>query len=179
MVYTSESSDGYKRWTVGRLISLLLLFVILFFWIWALSPLAPSGHPDKLDDPDFAKAAKLFCIDAEDEIEELPLALTSKTPNERADLIDKGTEIYRNLLKALQSIAPDPNTGDGKNIQTWITDYEIYLNDRDLYAEKFRKGVDEAFTVSPSVRGNKWATQPIDEFSKANDLKECMVPLDV
>ena len=30
-----------------------------------------------------------------------------------------------------------------------------------------------------SKKGNRWVTDPIDEFAKANDLKECMVPLDV
>ncbi len=175
----SNGTDIQKRWTLWRVVSLILLIAITVFWIWALSPLAPRGHPDKLDDPAFARAAKPFCADAKNEIEKLPLALTSKTPNERADLIDEGTAIYRDLLKALTSIAPDPSTSDGENILSWITDYEIYLNDRDRYAEKFRSGKNEAFTVSPSIRGNKWVTQPIDEFSKANDLKECIVPLDV
>ena len=175
-----NSSDGnivYKRWTVWRVVSLLLLLSIVTFWVWALSPLAPQGHPDKLEDPTFAKAAKTFCINAENSIEDLPLALTSETPDERAELIDEGTEIYRDLLEALLAIAPDSGTNDGKIVQLWIKDYEIYLNDRDVYAEKFRTGIDEDFTVSK--KGNRWVTEPIDEFAKANDLKECMIPLDV
>ncbi|HAY51576.1 MAG TPA: hypothetical protein DCY30_06085 [Acidimicrobiaceae bacterium] len=178
----NDSSDGnivYKKWTVWRVVSLLLFLSIIAFWIWALSPLAPQGHPDKLDDPAFANAAKPLCADAKNSVEELPLALTSKTPDERADLIDEGTTIYRELLEALRLLAPAPNTNDGKNVNLWIDDYEIYLNDRDQYAEKFRIGKDEAFVVSPSIKGDKWVTRPIDEFAKANDLKECMVPLDV
>ena len=166
-----NSSDGnivYKRWTVWRVVSLLLLLSIIAFWIWALSPLAPQGHPDKLDDPAFAIAAKPLCADAKSSLEELPLALTTKTPDERAELIDEGTAIYRDLLEALRLLAPNPNSDDGKNV-----------NDRDQYAEKFRLGKDEAFVVSPSIKGDKWVSRPIDEFAKANDLKECMVPLDV
>ena len=177
-----NSSDGnivYKRWTVWRVVSLLLLLSIIAFWIWALSPLAPQGHPDKLNDPAFAIAAKPLCADAKSSLEELPLALTTKTPDERAELIDEGTAIYRDLLEALQLLAPDLNSDDGKNVNLWIDDYQIYLNDRDQYAEQFRIGKDEAFVVSPSTKGDKWVSRPIDEFAKANDLKECMVPLDV
>ena len=167
----------YKRWTFWRVVSLLLLLSIVAFWVWALSPLAPQGHPDKLDEQTFSEAAKPLCVDAKNKIEDLPLALTSRNPDERADLIDQGTAIYRDLLAELVLISPIPNTRDGEIVQLWIEDYEIYLSDRDVYADKFRNGIDEAFTVSK--KGNRWVTDPIDEFAKANDLKECMVPLDV
>jgi hypothetical protein len=177
MANTSESSDDYKRWTVGRIVSLLLLVLILGFWIWALSPLAPSGHPDKLDDPTFALEAGPLCTGAVSELAILPLALSSKSPEERAQLIDSGTVIYRNLLKSLAVLAPDEATSDGEIIRLWIDDYEVYLQDRDAYAQNFRNGIDEAFTVSK--KGRRWVTEPIDEFAKANDIKECMTPLDV
>ena len=43
----------------------------------------PTGAPGQLDDPAFANAAKPLCADAKNSVEELPLALTSKTPDER------------------------------------------------------------------------------------------------
>lgn len=173
----SNNDANHKRWTLWRVASLILLLAIIAFWVWALSPLAPQGHPDKLDDPTFALNAKPFCVDAENEIKDLPFALTSKSPEERAELIDTGTAIYRDLLDSLSLIAPDPNTDDGRIVKLWIDDYKIYLSDRDIYAAKFRAGLDEAFTVSK--KGNRWVTEPIDEFAKANDIKECMTPLDV
>jgi hypothetical protein len=177
MVDVSRNSDEYKRWTIGRLVSLVLLLLIVVFWVWALSPLAPNGHPDKLDDPTFALEAGPLCTDAVSELAILPLALSSKNPEERAQLIDSGTIIYRNLLKSLAMIAPDEATSDGEIVRLWIDDYEVYLQDRDTYAQNFRNGIDEAFTVSK--KGRRWVTEPIDEFAKANDLKECMIPLDV
>ena len=74
-------------------------------------------------------------------------------------------------------LAPDEATSDGEIIRLWIDDYEVYLQDRDAYAQNFRNGIDEAFTVSK--KGRRWVTEPIDEFAKANDIKECMTPLDV
>ena len=177
MEQNSTDVSAYKRWTLWRVVSLLLLLAIIAFWVWALSPLAPQGHPDKLNDSSFAAAAKPFCESVEMRINALPLALTTKTPEERADLIDLGTQIYRELIRDLRSLAPDSTSADGRVVMLWIEDYEIYLSDRDTYAKKFRDGIDEAFTVSK--KGNRWVTEPIDEFAKANDLKECMVPLDV
>jgi hypothetical protein len=175
----SISSDGNmsKRWTTGRIISALFVISIAGFWIWALSPLAPNGHPDKLDNPDFAINAKLLCGVALEDLDDLPLAMTVASPAERADQIDAGTRIYRDLLAALLSIAPDESSRDGELVRLWLSDYEIYLSDRDAYASKFRNGVDEAFTVTK--KGKRWVTDPVDEFAKANKMRECLVPLDV
>ena len=174
---TRPVSNDSRRFTLGRGISLLLLLIIAIFWIWALSPLAPSGHPDKLDDSDFAIQAKALCTDAEKQLQEIPFALSAASPEERADQIDRGTAIYRDLLANLSDIAPDISTRDGELVRLWLTDYSIYLDDRDRYAEKFRDGIDEAFTVTK--KGSRWVTDPVDEFAKANKIRECLVPLDV
>ena len=172
-----SDTDNYRRWTLGRSISAVLLLGIVGFWIWALSPLAPSGHPDKLDDDEFAFSAKNLCADATEDLERLPFALTASSPEERADQIDAGTAIYRDLLNSLLLIAPEINTRDGELVRLWLSDYEIYLTDRDVYATKFRNGIDEAFTVTK--KGKRWVTDPVDEFAKANKMRECLVPLDV
>jgi len=173
----SSDENIYKRWTTGRVISALLLVAIAGFWIWALSPLAPNGHPDKLDNPDFAMSAKALCADASADLGNLPLALMAASPEDRADQIDAGTAIYRDLLSDLLFIAPDEASRDGELVRLWLVDYEIYLSDRDAYAAKFRNGIDEAFTVTK--KGKRWVTDPVDEFAKANKMRECLVPLDV
>lgn len=174
---TETLDNNFRRFTVGKAVSVVLLLTIALFWIWALSPLAPSGHPDKLDDPSFANEAKILCGAAEKELEKIPFAFSVKSPDERADQIDQGTAIYRNLLSELLLIAPNENTRDGRLVRLWIADYGLYLDDRDNYAEKFRDGIDEAFTVTK--KGSRWVTDPVDEFAKANKIRECLVPLDV
>ena len=99
------------------------------------------------------------------------------SPEDRADQIDAGTVIYRDLLSALLAIAPEETSRDGELVRLWVADYEIYLSDRDVYATKFRNGIDEAFTVTK--KGKRWVTDPVDEFAKANKMRECLVPLDV
>jgi hypothetical protein len=166
-----------RKFAFGKVISVVLLLTITLFWIWALSPLAPSGHPDKLDDSSFADEAKVLCGIAEEKLEEIPYAFSVKSPDERADQIDQGTAIYRNLLSELLLIAPEENTRDGRLVRLWIADYALYLDDRDNYAEQFRDGIDEAFTVTK--KGSRWVTDPVDEFAKGNKIRECLVPLDV
>ena len=90
---------------------------------------------------------------------------------------DQGTAIYRALVADLLSIAPDQGTRDGRLVRLWLADYLVYLDDRDTYAMKFRNGIDEAFTVTK--KGSRWVTDPVDEFAKANKIRECLVPLDV
>ncbi|MBD29336.1 MAG: hypothetical protein CL453_00015 [Acidimicrobiaceae bacterium] len=174
---TETLDNGLRKFSIGRVISVLLLLAIALFWIWALSPLAPSGHPDKLDNSSFADEAKILCSLAEDELEEIPFAFEVASPSERADQIDRGTAIYRALISDLLSIAPDENTRDGRLVRLWLADYSVYLDDRDAYAAKFRNGIDEAFTVTK--KGSRWVTDPVDEFAKGNKIRECLVPLDV
>ena len=174
---TETVDNGLRKFSIGRVISVLLLLTIALFWIWALSPLAPSGHPDKLDNSSFADEAKILCSLAEDELEEIPFAFEVASPSERADQIDRGTAIYRALISDLLSIAPDENTRDGRLVRLWLADYSVYLDDRDAYAAKFRNGIDEAFTVTK--KGSRWVTDPVDEFAKGNKIRECLVPLDV
>ena len=174
---TETPKKNLREFSIGKVISVVLLLTIALFWIWALSPLAPSGHPDKLDDSSFATEAKILCSLAEKELKEIPFALEAASPDERADQIDQGTAIYRALVLDLSSIAPDENTRDGRLVRLWLADYSVYLDDRDTYAGKFRDGIDEAFTVTK--KGSRWVTDPVDEFAKANKIRECLVPLDV
>ena len=174
---TETPKKNLREFSIGKVISVVLLLTIALFWIWALSPLAPSGHPDKLDDSSFTAEAKILCSLAEKELKEIPFALEAASPDERADQIDQGTAIYRALVLDLSSIAPDENTRDGRLVRLWLADYSVYLDDRDTYAGKFRDGIDEAFTVTK--KGSRWVTDPVDEFAKANKIRECLVPLDV
>ena len=174
---TETPIEKGRKLSVGKIIPIVLLLTIALFWIWALSPLAPSGHPDKLDDSSFAAEAKILCGLAEEELKDIPFAFSASSPSERADQIDQGTAIYRALVADLLSIAPDQGTRDGRLVRLWLADYLVYLDDRDTYAMKFRNGIDEAFTVTK--KGSRWVTDPVDEFAKANKIRECLVPLDV
>lgn len=168
--------DGVRGWTAGRIVSAILVAAIAGFWIWAFSPWAPRGHPDELDSPAFADAARPLCAAAVAELNELPLAREVRSMDERADLLDSGSAIYRRLVAELRDLAPDPDTRDGDIVGRWLDDYEIYLADRDAYAADFRAGIDEPFSVT--TKGRYQITEPLDEFAAANDIRDCATPGD-
>jgi hypothetical protein len=172
-----SDQEGKWGWTPGRIVASVLLLVVAGFWVWAFSPFAPNEHPDELDDPAFAEAARPLCEAASDALDALPKAHLIDTALERADLIDEGTTIYRDLVAQLRETAPDPSTPDGDVVHRWLDDYEIYLSDRDRYAAKFRAGVDEAFEVT--VKGEGQITDPIDAFTIGNRIADCATPQDV
>ena len=64
---TETPIEKGRKFSIGKIIPIVLLLTIALFWIWALSPLAPSGHPDKLDDSSFAAEAKILCGLAEED----------------------------------------------------------------------------------------------------------------
>ena len=167
---------GTTGWTRGRILAVIGVGAIALFWMWALSPLAPRGHPDELDSEAFADAARPLCATALEAMNELPLAREVDSMGERADLLDRGTEVWRDLVDDLTAIAPDPTTRDGDVVNRWLADYRIYLDDRDAYAANFRAGIDEPFTVT--TKGRYQITEPIDEFAAANRIRDCATPGD-
>ena len=171
--------EGTWGWTPGRVVAVALLVMIVAFWIWAFSPLAPNRHPDELDDPAFANAAGPLCAVAVAELDTVTPAFQAETMADRAGHIDAGTQIYRLLLDRLAAVAPnDTGAGsDGDVVRRWLADYRVYLDDRDRHAAKLRDGIDEPFTTS--IKARRQITLPIDEFAKGNRIADCVTPLDL
>lgn len=175
---SDEPDAGSWGWSPGRIVSVALLLAMAGFWVWAFSPWAPRGHPDELDDPAFAGDAERRCSRALERIDaEIPLALEATSGDERADFIDAGTAILRDMVIDLAALAPDPTTRDGDLVRRWLADWDIYLGDRDAYASDFRAGIDAPLSVTV-VRGGQ-VTDPIDSFANANDMPSCASPTDV
>ncbi len=177
----SEPEDeGSWGWSPGRIATAGGLLLIIAFWIWAFSPLAPRGHPDKLDDDTFSVYAEGRCLNALEEVTgEVDLASSASTGAERADQIERSTAIFGTMVDDLAARAPAVGTRDGDLVQLWLTDWGIYLNDRYAYATDFRDGVDGPFTVTVAAAGNGQITDPIDSFAIANLMAACASPLDV
>lgn len=177
MRVSETSDDGQWGWTPGRIIATLLLVIVVGFWIWAFSPLAPNTHPDELDERAFADGARPFCIAAADELDTLPLATEAIDMGDRADQIDTGTAIYRSLLTELARVAPPAGTSDRVLVDAWLEDYSTYLGDRDRHAALLRDGIDQAFVTT--AKGSRQITIPIDEFAKGNRIADCVTPQDL
>lgn len=146
-------------------------------WAWLLSPLNDPSHPDELSDEDFVAAAEVRCERFVDEIDALPNANTAGLPAERALLIDDGTQLTLVLVEDLRRIAPDPTTEEGEIVARWLADWEIYISDRNAYAERLRGGESGPFPVT--ARDGEQISEYIEAFAIANSMFSCVVPLDV
>ncbi|MFV2039290.1 MAG: hypothetical protein ACC660_03515, partial [Acidimicrobiales bacterium] len=141
--------EGSSRWSVGRVLSLLGLFAMIGFWVWAFSPLAPRGHPDELDDPAFAAFAEVRCSAAVERIaEDVPLASAAVNAAARGEQIQASTDILTLMLADLVAAAPEAGSSDGQLVALWLGDWDTYLQDRYAYAADFLAGIDQAFVVT-------------------------------
>lgn len=172
--------------TRGRIVALLGFVAIAALWIYGFSPLAPHGHPDKLDDAAFVDAAAPICKTAIDEVNAMPQAgeirdLPDLTDQQRRDLraeqIETATARLQLMVDDLATVAPTPGTHDGEIVRLWLADWEVFLSDRLGYAADFRAGIDGPFRVTK--KDEKPITTPMDGFADANRLQSCITPLDV
>jgi len=172
------ADQGRAGWTVGRVVTFVLFLCIVGFWVWAFSPLAPSGHPDRLDAETFAQASEPLCAAAlADVTATVPLATDAPDIFTRADDIRTATDIYLDMVDDLTAIAPAAGTRDGDLVRAWLTDWRTFLDDRYAQADRFANGIDEAFVVT--VRGGRQVTSAIDVFADVNDMPSCVAALDV
>ncbi len=169
--------EGSWGWSIGRVVSSLIVIAMIGFWMWAFSPWAPRGHPDELDDATFPALAEGLCVTALDEIAEIPPAFEASDLDDRASQIETSTRILETLVDDLALAAPEAGTDDGDLVQRWLADWRIYISDRFAYAADFRAGVDGAFSVT-AVNGDQ-VTAALDLFATINRMPSCIAPTDV
>ena len=131
--------------------------------------------PDRLDDPAFAAAAQSVCRAALDDVARLPSAAQSTDPDERADTIDAANERFAQMLDELAALAPAGD--DGEVVDAWLADWQVYLGDRQAYADALRRDPEARLLVTP--KDNEQVTEFIDAFAADNRMPSCGTPLDV
>ena len=92
-------------------------------------------------------------------------------------MIEEVNVLLDSLVSSLQSL--DGGTeSDRFLIESWLSDWQIYLQDRDTYVEKLRVEGDVAplLTSLPSGSGSHLARQ--NGFARVNDLDSCLDPGD-
>lgn len=170
--------EGAAGWSVGRVLSGGAVLVMIGFWVWAFSPLAPRGNADELDDPAFSEFAEVRCSAAVEAVRtQVPPAAEAADAQDRGEQIQASTDIFAVMLEDLAANAPDSTSRDGELVSRWLNDWGIYLQDRYDYAADFRSGLDQAFAVTAVNRDQ--VTGPLDFFATINRMPSCASPQDV
>ena len=168
------------RVTLPRALGFSAFLAMALFWIWAFVNQDSIEHADVFNDPTFVAAAEEVCKARQDNIASLPLASAVDNPQERSDLINEASEQLRIMTDELAALTPptDPKGADG--VRQWLIDYDIYLADRQRYADLLATGEDPAFTISASAGpdGGR-VTDILTTFADVNGMRSCAPTGDV
>ena len=173
--------DRNPRWLPksrsGASIAVVALAVMAGFWVWAFSPLAPSGHPDTLYNVVFTHNAEDICAATVAAAGRLPGAAEATGPEDRAGQIRTSTPLFEDMVTELRAEADDVVGSDADLVDAWLADWDTYLGDRRTYAATLAGGSDPPFTVSS--RDGEGVDSYIDIFAEVNAMPSCATPGDV
>jgi hypothetical protein len=168
---------------VKSLVRPLLVVVslgIAAFWVWALF-FPPKQPVARLDDVAWTERADSICREAN-------LARNSLTDtrriedvgegalSERADLIDRATDIVAGMIDDVMSVTPI-GPDDASLAEQWATYYRTLVDDRREYTEVLRAGDNPPFPET-TIDGAP-ISEYINDFTVANRMKACSSPADL
>lgn len=168
------------RRSLVRAVLALVSLGIAAFWVWALF-FPPKQAVAKLEDRTWTERAEAICRQAN--IARNDLADTRRIedagPNalaERAALIDRATEIVRDMVAEVAAVEPS-GVDDSDLVRTWVGYYETLLGDRDEYTDVLRNGDNPPFPET-TIDGAP-ISEFINDFTVANRMKACSAPADL
>lgn len=177
----ADRPGGNPRWLPrnrpGATVAVVALVVLVGFWVWAFSPLAPSGHPDVLHNIVFTHDAEDICARAVAAVALLPGAPEATGPEDRATQLTASTLIFEDMVGELRTEAAAIPGYEAEIVVAWLADWDTYITDRRAYAATLAGGSDPPFTVT--ARDGEAVTGDIDLFAEVNSMPSCATPGDV
>jgi hypothetical protein len=172
----SEERELTAGGKIARVAIALFLVSMAVMWAYILLPSSKRDHPDRLDETNFPEAAEPVCAEVMTEVDALPPAEESGTPQKRADVIDEANALLSGMVLQLRPLAPTDGD-DAQRINEWLDDWQTYIGDRGELAAKLHEGEDARLTEAPK-KGYQ-LTEVMDTFADINDMPSCGTPGDV
>ena len=167
-----------KSWI--RILLLVVSLGIAAFWVWALF-FPPKGAVARLDDVAWTERAEEICREAN--LARNELADTRRIEDvgegalaERADLIDRATDIVAAMIDEVMVVAPT-GTDDVALAERWAGYYRTLVEDRRDYTVVLRAGDNPPFPET-TIDGSP-ISEYINDFTVANRMKACSSPADL
>lgn len=156
-------------------------------WVdYAAEPIAFRADPNIADAPVDDRTAIEFMVFAEQrcrqmilDIDALPGARTVDTFDQRADLVDAGTNIIETTIDDIEAFPTPTNASDAKISRAWIEDYRVLIDDRRGHANRLRDDDDGPLELSASRVESVRVTRLLTTFSEVNSMYACVPPGDV
>lgn len=169
------------RAIVTRIVLIIVVAVFVVFWTWALF-FASKEAINKIDDRAWAERAEQICTAANADRIELsdfrPIVEgDAAMMSERADIIDKATDIIETMLDDVVAVTPVDDKGQ-EIVPLWEDEYREYIAARRSYADDIRRTGENLAFYEPAVDA-----LPISErlatFAGDNEMSSCAPPYDL
>lgn len=180
----SPAAPGGAPTTGGRFVRAALTLVVAtlaVFWIWALF-FASKEAVNRIDDRAWAARAERICAAANEERLQLSdfrsiLDGDAELIRERADIVDRATDIVDATVDDLVAVPPTDDKGRAI-VPQWVEEYRSYVAARRDYADDLRSTGENLAFYEPAVDGLP-ISERLETFAGDNDMPSCAPPRDL
>lgn len=172
------------RWTV-RVLMIALFAAFVAFWTWALF-FASKEAVNKIDDRAWAARAEQICTEANEarlelsdyrSIVDADEAEVAALIRERADIVDRATDILEQMLDDVVAVPPADEKGRAI-VPQWEAEYRAYLAGRRAYADDLRETGENLPFYEPGADGIP-VSERLETFAGDNEMPACAPPRDL
>lgn len=159
--------------------------VFVVFWTWALF-FASKEAVNKIDDREWAARAEEICASANDERSELSDYRSivdvdddavADLIRQRADIVDRATDIVEQMLDDVTAVQPTDEKGRGI-VPQWEAEYRSYIGGRRTYADDLRASGENLAFYEPGSEGIP-VSERLETFAGDNEMPSCAPPRDL
>ena len=171
-----------SRWRLVARIALVVgLVCFAAFWTWALF-FASKEPINRIGDRAWAARAEAICVGAERQrlaladfrtMENADAALV----NERADIVDRATDIIEQMLDDVTAEAPNDPKGQDL-VPQWEADYRAYIADRRAFTASLRESGENLPFYETEASGIP-ISEKLEVFAADNEMATCSPPRDL
>lgn len=168
-----------------RVVLALVIVGFVAFWTWALF-FASKEAVNKIDDRAWAERAERICAEANESRSELSDyrsigdvddAALAELIRERADIVDRATDIVEQMLDDV--VAVEPADAKGRAIvPQWEAEYRSYIASRRTYADDLRAAGENLPFYEPGADGIP-ISERLATFAGDNEMPSCAPPSDL
>jgi hypothetical protein len=181
---TESTGPSETRRTLRRLGVIAVVASFVGIWGYVMYLTFFEGRADlrdKMDDTRFTAAAEETCAESAQVFADLPLASETRSPEERGDLLDRGTDELERMVTRLEGLVPPREADEATAVERWLADYRTFVQDRREYADAQRDPANDRYDQPFAVtdRGGFQIDVLIDDFAGINDMVSCETPDDV
>lgn len=163
-----------------RTLIVICVLALSVMWIYAFV-FASKESVNKIDDQTWTARAETICQKAfQERLRLVDLRQISDSgPDalaERADIVDKATDILERAIIELEKVSPNDPKGLAI-VPLWIGDYKTLLSDRRDYTELLRTGDNSPF--AETMTEGLPISEKISTFAADNQMLSCKAPIDL